>query len=225
MYGTSFVSVVAVPQASGLAIGASGPSLKCRITSLKGCSGFFAKLRGHPPGRFVRFDRAFEAHRDAIARRFGVEVHGVRLFGDRTRIRSRRDRCSPCSDPGGRSGTLIVTVPIFEPDGHSTLFGSRCWICAGVHASRPCAADGVERHPFGQRDGRVFQLRGVDFFVAGCVRQRQFGRDAVGLIGLGGFRLSARTPARTARARRASRRCSLRCRSGSMYFFVAFWPP
>ena len=44
MYGTSFVSVVAVPQASGLAIGASGPPLKCRITSLKGCCGFLTKL-------------------------------------------------------------------------------------------------------------------------------------------------------------------------------------
>src|ERR1017187_5582981 len=42
--GLRLVSVVAVPHASGLASGASGPPLKVNFTLLKGCSGFSANV-------------------------------------------------------------------------------------------------------------------------------------------------------------------------------------
>ena len=42
--GVRVVVVVAVPHVSGLASGASAPVLKCRIASLKGCSGFSEKV-------------------------------------------------------------------------------------------------------------------------------------------------------------------------------------
>src|SRR5437764_15376314 len=56
----------------------------------------------------------------------------------------------PCSDPGGRPGTLIVTVPIFEPPGQATP-GIGLWILAwaGVQASSPWAADSFIVMPSG----------------------------------------------------------------------------
>ncbi len=163
MYGTSFVSVVAVPHASGLASRREWAAFEVQDHVAEGLFGVIAEGRGHPPGRFVGHDRAFEAHRDAVARGLGVEVHGVRLTRDRTGFgpaevdvalqRSRREVGDVQGDRADfRAGRAFDRVPCADAD------------LLGLHASRPCAADGVERHPFRQRDGRVFQLRGVDFF-------------------------------------------------------------
>ena len=42
--GLKVASLVALPQASGFAIGASAPPLKCKIRLLNGCSGFSVKV-------------------------------------------------------------------------------------------------------------------------------------------------------------------------------------
>src|SRR6202035_2860140 len=56
----------------------------------------------------------------------------------------------PTSEPGGRPGTSRCTVPTIDSVGQLSPI-SPLWIlaCAGVHASRPCAADGLSVMPSG----------------------------------------------------------------------------
>jgi hypothetical protein len=67
------------------------------------------------------------------------------------------------SDFGGRS-VSIVTVPMLRRgragDGVASF---PIPICAAVHASSPCAAEGLRVMPFGERDVDVFDVGGVDF--------------------------------------------------------------
>ena len=176
------------PHASGLAIGASAPPLKCRIRSLNGCSGFSVNVVVSCPVLRSGVTVPFDAHRDAVARGLGVDVDRVRRSRDRTGFGSAEVDVAlqgSCREGRARSGW---PVPIFERFGTAHA-GSSLWIraWAGVQASRPAAAEGLSVMPSGSVTLAVFTCEESSSRRVGVVRQRQFGRDAVGLVGLGGF--------------------------------------
>ena len=63
----------------------------------------------------------------------------------------------------------ILTVPIFEPAGQAT--GLVVWmpICSGVHASSPCAAEGLSVIPSGSVTTAVFSCaESISFEFGAC---------------------------------------------------------
>src|SRR5665213_498691 len=85
----------------------------------------------------------------------------------------------PVSEPAGSVATSRLTVPSSEAAGHSTPNASE-WIlaCAGVHAAKPAAADGLSVMPSGMVIDAVLTWDWA--FAVGL-----FGSEASAVISLG----------------------------------------